>query len=298
MWSQQLDQASIVRLKQMISRRYGKGLEVRQLMEVSEDAMSSDYYLKGHKLFIPIRYQSDYLGMAVLSDANDLVEDEIQNISHLARLVLEPTLYSWYLNRKEENLKNNAAGSPMADIQPVFIEPHIENNSPQHFVDDHSFFSNDAYSPEISEADETLEMNSNLIHLESSLLNRAKKIAYQIHDMTGRWAFASFHELQNTIDDVNDLIKLGPMTIFVDKAESLSPEQQKIIKQIQGTEYDKDRPLIIINSQLSLTDLQQQKNFDAELLAEMAVNIFEVDRAPLKSQELKEVLHIFLTKKA
>ncbi|RYZ87338.1 MAG: hypothetical protein EOP04_11905, partial [Proteobacteria bacterium] len=94
----------MLKLKQLLSSRYGKGLELRPLMDLSKLAQASETMVSGNDLFIPIVVQEQFLGTAVIPHGWELSEDKRKGIAQLVRMVLEPKLYNEYLERRESNL--------------------------------------------------------------------------------------------------------------------------------------------------------------------------------------------------
>ena len=63
-----------------------------------------------------------------------------------------------------------------------------------------------------------------------------------------------------------------------------------------GEEHLADEPLIVTSSLKSLDELGSVLTLDSKFVDELSVNCFEVDRAPMTAQGLKEVLELFFLK--
>lgn len=263
-----LDSSFVNRLKQILASRYGKGLQIRQLMDLSEN-YEQDLFTRGNDLYIPIRVNGAFLGTAIVPSAHDLDEDKRHGVAQLIRMVLEPAMYKWYLDTKESNLlKITNAQFDLTNLR-LYESPGAADTTEN-------------------------ELNSILIHLEGSNETINKKVALAVHDLSSRWAFVPFNDIKGQLHSGQDMAKMGAMTIFVENVGTLnSAEQELLLEYISEQQYFKG-PLIITSSLLSLSELRQDKDkLNKNLADQMAANCFEVDRAPLSNQGLKEVLELF-----
>lgn len=268
-----LNSSFVNRLKQILESRYGKGLQIRQLMDLNE-LQSSEAFTRGRDLHIPIQVNGSLLGTAVVPFADDLNQEKRQGVTQLVRMVLEPAMYRWYLEQKESNLEELSKA-----------EPNLENV--RVFGDE----------PELVEPYESpaSELISHLIHLEGRSENTNKKIALQLHELTGRWAFVPFNDIKSELETSEDIAKLGAMTIFVEKVEELTPSEQELLLNYISENRSEEEPLILTTSTLKLNDLNAV-NIVSNFLDEISINCFEVDRAPVNKETLKEVLELFFLK--
>ncbi|MGZ3771193.1 MAG: hypothetical protein ACXVCP_18740 [Bdellovibrio sp.] len=282
-----LDSSFVNRLKQILADRYGKGLEIRQLMDLT-DNYNADTYTRGRDLHIPIKVKGAFLGTAIVPCANDLNEEKRLGVTQLVRMVLEPAMYKWYLERKESNLANLSQG--LLDFSNIRL------------FGEKSFSAEDYEELELIDSPALdNELNTCLIHLEGSNQTINKKVALTIHDLTSRWAFVPFNDIKGQLHSSHDIEKMGTMTIFVENIEALNESEQELLSEyIQESHFD--GPLIISSSSKSLSDLSKniddgsQNKLNKDLVKEMSANNFEVDRAPLSSEALKEVLELFFIK--
>ncbi|MGE5086547.1 MAG: hypothetical protein ACM3MG_09625 [Bacillota bacterium] len=285
MHSSTLDTSFVNRLRHLLASRYGKNLQIRQLMDISEVKSDADTYLRGRDFHVPIKVNGSLLGTAVVPQADDLNDEKKQGVTQLIRMVLEPAMYKWYLDQKESNL---------AEISKANFE--TEN---LHVFGDESL-------PTIDELLEdtrsdlakglSTELISNLIHLEghSEIIN--KKVALQLHEMTGRWAFVPFNDIKGQLHSSYDIAKMGAMTIFIENVELLNGPEQELLTEYLSEVHSSDEPIIITSSKLFVDSLNQVATLNKNLIDELAVNCFEVDRAPLTTAGLREVLELFFIK--
>ncbi len=279
-----LDSSFVNRLKEILASRYGKGLQIRQLMDLSEVSFERQVFTRGRDLHIPIQVNGAYLGTAVVPSADDLNEEKRTGVAQLVRMVLEPAMYKWFLEQRESNL------TEIGKSNVSFENVHIFGDGPlptlDDILDEKSFMQNQSPG---------MELISSLIHLEGSSPTTNKKIALQLHEMTERWAFVPFNDIKGQLHSAFDIAKLGAMTVFIEKLETLNAPEQELLLEYLQEEHSEGEPLIITSSQLSLNELREQ-SLDSILIDEVEVNTFEVDRAPLTSKSLVEVLELFFMK--
>lgn len=280
-----LDSSFVNRLKQILSNRYGKGLQIRQLMDLSELQSEDDAYTRGRDLHVPIKVNGALLGTAVVPSADDLNQEKRQGVTQLIRMVLEPAMYKWYLDQREANLAEISKANLSLENVHLFAEemPSIDD---------------------LLKEDEdlakglSLDLISHLIHLEGRTETTNKKVALQLHEMTGRWAFVPFNDIKGQLHSAFDISKLGGMTIFIENVETLNASEQELLMEYLSDERSADEPLIITSTKMDAGELELVETLSAGLIDELSVNCFEVDRAPVTTQGLKEVLELFFMKDA
>lgn len=278
-----LDSTFVNRLRQMIAERYGKGLQIRQLMDLTGVALEKESFTRGRDLHIPIQVNGSILGTAVVPSADDLNEKGRQGITQLVRMVLEPAMYKWYLDQKEANLVEINKAQIELDNVRLFGEDQLPS------IDDII-----TENPEVLNEGPEMELVSHLIHLQGMSPTTNKKVALLLHELTGRWAFVPFNDIKNQLHSSQDIAKMGAMTIFIEKIEDLNGPEQELILDYVAEERFADEPLIITSTDLSLDMLADA--IATKLNDEISVNCFEVDKAPLTTQGLKEVLELFFLK--
>ncbi|UXR65874.1 hypothetical protein EZJ49_06380 [Bdellovibrio bacteriovorus] len=279
-----LDSSFVERLKQILANRYGKGLQIRQLMDLSDISDAEEMFTRGRDLHIPIRVNGNFLGTAVVPSADDLNSEKRSGVAQLVRMVLEPAMYKWYLDQKEANLEELNKVQPNLENVRLFGEslPSIDD-----ILNDES--------PDLNESPAN-ELISHLIHFEGRSENNNKKIALQLHELTGRWAFVPFNDIKGQLHSSMDIARLGGMTIFVENVENLNVSEQELLMEYISEDHLNDEPLIVTSSLKNLDELGAVSTLDSKFVDELSVNCFEVDRAPLTAQGLKEVLELFFLK--
>ncbi len=278
-----LDSSFVDRLRQILNSRYGKNLQIRQLLDTAQVG-SDEFSIQGTDLHIPIRVNGFLLGTAVVPAALDLNAEKKQSVAQLIRMALEPAMYKWYLDQKEANLVEISK----ADVS--FDNIRIFGESPLPPIDE-------ILAENLDELNKGLDnqLVSHLIHLEGRSVTTNKKVALHLHELTGRWAFVPFADVKAQLQSTQDLAKLGAMTIYVEEAESLSLAEQDLLTNYISSEHFGETPLIVTSSSLEIDALYKRK-ICSTLLDNMSINCFEVDRAPLTIESLKEVLRLFFLK--
>ncbi|MEK2689297.1 hypothetical protein [Bdellovibrio sp. GT3] len=285
MQSTTLESSFVSRLKQLVETRYGKDLQIRQLMDMSTMLPDQDTYLRGNDFHVPIKVNGSLLGTAIVPSALDLNAEKRQGVTQLIRMVLEPALYKWYLEQKESNLVEISKANFATENLHVFGDEAMP--SIDELLEDNS--------EDLAKGLST-ELVSHLIHLEGSTNTTNKKVALQLHELTGRWAFVPFNDIKGQLHSSFDIAKMGAMTVFVERIEDLNSAEQELLLDYLREEHESDEPLIITSSALSLEELGKLEGLASDLVDEASVNCFEVDRAPLTTQGLKEVLELFFMK--
>jgi hypothetical protein len=278
-----LDNSFVERLRQILNNRYGKNLHIRQLLDTA-NVGSEEFSIRGADLHIPIRVNGFLLGTAVVPTALDLNAEKKQSVAQLVRMALEPAMYKWYLDQKEANLIEISKAEVSFDNIRIFGE------SPLPPIDE-------ILAENLDELNKSPDgqLVSHIIHLDGKSVTTNKKVALQLHELTGRWAFVPFADVKAQLHSAQDLARLGAMTIYVEAVEDLNSAEQGLLTDYISEEHFGDVPLIVTSSSTEIDDLYKKK-LSSTLLDEMSINCFEVDRAPLTADSLKEVLQLFFLK--
>jgi hypothetical protein len=275
-----LDSTFVNRLKHILETRYGKGLQIRQLMDL--DGVQTDTaFTRGRDLHIPIQVNGSFLGTAVVPAADDLSSEKVLGITQLVRMALEPAMYNWYLERRESNLTELQNAN--LDLENVQLFGETRNLLAESDEDGVLAERNESPAPELV---------SHLIHLDGRSETSNKKAALQLHELTKRWAFVPFSDIKGQLHSAQDIARLGGMTIFIEKFDQLNTAEQELIFDYINEKRFSEEPLILTSSTLKIEELEKLEIL-APLMDEISVNTFEVDRAPLTSQGLKDVLELF-----
>ncbi|MBX3033765.1 MAG: hypothetical protein KF865_07535 [Bdellovibrionaceae bacterium] len=265
---------SVEKLRQILASRFQKSFELRQLIGLNATIPGErGFSLKGSDLYIPLNVKDAFLGTAVISGGASLDGEQHLQIAQIVRMVLEPTLYREYLERREGNLR-------------------ILAESPELTTDNLSVF-NEPALPGLDEAGGELKkpkLISNLLHLQAHDPQRLKKAALLLHEMTGRWAFVPYADLNHGLHSLEDILRLGALTIHIDGIENLPVYMQEVILEYVSSPRSQEDPLFVTSSPRTLDDLAEAPELLPAFRDEITTNALELDRSPLTEHGLREVL--------
>lgn len=269
-------EAVLFKLNQLLSSRYGKALELRLLIDLSKLSDASATLVSGNDLYIPIMVQQQFLGTAVVPHGWELSEENRTSLTQLVRMVLEPKLYSEFLERRESNLRS----VQLLEFPSTNLSLLGEDNS---------------FERETSFANNATPSTTPLIHLQGKQNQIMKKVALQIHDFSGRWVFVPFEDVQNDLDSVTELCNLGGITLFVKDVENLSAKYQDLLASYLSLPRSLEEPLILTSSLIPVSELNSFIS-NPGLLEDIQAVHLAVDRTPLNSSALRDVVELIFYK--
>lgn len=269
------DDSSIKKLKSIIQNRFGKGLEISRLSEVTAVEPTLDFFFKESDLLIPIFQDKIYLGLARVPRADGLEPKNLESLTTLVKMTLIPILYSQYQDVQESNLKINN-----------------QNEDSINLLGSDDFGIRDFQISEESECTKNI-LISNVIHL-NGIKEICRKVAHQIHEIDTRWAFLPFENVRAEFKSIESIESLGHITIFIEDVLKLTSSEQKIISlyKNQSRKNSYEGPLIVLGSQLPINELAEDPDLGTEIKDVMNEQTFEVNRAPLTYSKLKEAVEI------
>lgn len=276
------DVSSIKKLKSIVQNRFGKGLEIRRLSVLKAMEPESEFFFKNQDMIIPIYQDQTYLGTAVVADGKDIDKEQVHTLLSLVRMTLVPTLYSYYQNVQENNLKiiESISLDNLNSLDSKYDDFGMKSESAKEVIQDISF-----------ESDVTMQVVSNVLHL-NGINELILKVAHQIHELTHRWAFVPFKDLNIQFSSIEELKKLGAMTIFISDLNQLNYDQQMVIADYQKLGVNDSHPLLVVGTTETLEELANNPKITADLLFCLDQFTFEVNKAPMNYKKLKEVVEI------
>ena len=255
-----MQRSSVQKLKGLLQDRYGMGLQIVSMISAADvDVEHIRSERRGSSLHVPVCARGKYLATALLTKAESLSEGDISAVSEMVRLVLEPALFSVYLDRQEWNRR-----ASQAEVQ--------------------------------AKAD--VNRNSSLILLESFNPHTVSRVAVHIHESGDRWALLNYNQVRKSITSLKDLREMGPMTLLVEDLLLLSPEEQTRFAEFARNSDPKTEPLILIGCTTSLNDLLQREMVVAELADLVHDSRLELDRMPKEFSQLRESVELALDRHA
>jgi len=266
-----LKSAAMGKLKDILQERYGMGLQVKFMQEVSSLSFTEDGFLQAcGDLHIPIQVDDKLLATAVLEKGGELQVVEQETVSQLVRLFLEPELFNWYVQQMSHNMK-----SVSSDASPNIVSLH------------------EAFDVEESEYTDS-EFSANVVFLEAQNPQLIPRLSHNIHEVSQHWAFLQFSDIQNEIQSVADIKTLGALTLVIDDILQVSPAHQQILNDYLSTSSVTDEPLWIIGCASRLEDLEEQNMLHPGLATILKAHRLEVERLPKDPKLLQESLEIIL----
>jgi hypothetical protein len=255
-----LESAAMGKLKSILQDRYGKGLRVSFMKEVSSLEIEEDgFVLYRGDLHIPIQVNDKYLATAVVVEGAELGETDKETVSQLVRLFLEPEVFNWYVEQATHNSKSEITSDVISIFEPTLTA-----------------------------------LSNNLICLQTKNPVLIPRLAHNIHEVSQRWAYLRYSDIQGQIQSVADLKSLGSLTLLIDDVLQLSPEQQQILHEAVSHANPSEEPLFVIGCTSVIEDLESQGMLHAGLAKIMKIHRLDVERLPRDPKLLQEALEIML----
>jgi hypothetical protein len=263
------------KLKGILHERYGMGLQVRFLQEVSALSFEDDGILRaGGDLHVPIQVDDKLLATAVLEKGGELQVVEQETASQLIRLFLEPELFNWYVHQMTHNLKIAATQEEVPSI--------YESTDLGGFLDSEN------------EPGSTMMASTNVICLESPNPHLIPRMSLSIHEISERWAFLNYSDIQDHLQTVQDLKSLGTLTLVIDDVLRLSPARQQVLFDYLNVSTPAEEPLVVVGCTSSIEQLERQQIIHPGLARILKAHRLEVERLPRDPKLLQESLEIML----
>jgi hypothetical protein len=265
-----LDSAAMGKLKGILQERYGMGLRIKFMQEVSSLNFEDDTFLRtGGDLQIPIQVEDKLLATAVLEKGGELQLVEQETVSQLVRLFLEPELFNWYVQQMSHNMQSRASV-----VDNIVSLHEMQYNEDEEYVD--------------------AEFSANVIFLEAQNPNLIPRLTHNIHEVSQHWALLKFSDIQDQVHTVADIRSLGDLTLVIDDILQVSPKHQQIMHDHLSTSGMTDEPLWVVGSASKLEDLQAQNMIHSGLAQILKDHRLHVERLPKDPKLLQESLEIML----
>lgn len=263
-----LQAASVQRLSGLLKHRYGKGLEVRFVVDSMMSKLNAENAtVSSGDLFIPIQMHGTFLGLARVPAVQDLPATSIDAITEVVRLILEPALYRRYL-----------------DGQP--LKANFPGESGQNYFNRMKLI--DGGRP-----DQSGDVQPKAVLLYSSNPHRINRVALRLHETTERWALLRYSDMK-TFGSIREIEALGKATIFIEDLLQLSPEEIILLAQYLRTADPAHTPVIVIGSTRTLAEIEACNAYPVEITSALARFNAELDRWPKDEPTLKLALELCL----
>ncbi len=249
-------------------------MKINWMKQVSSlDFIDGDHEVKATDLHIPIQVHQHYFATVVVESVLGLSKEDHMMISQLVKMVLEPEFYSWYLGQVSHNSQMNVNQDNVVSIY-----------NPNTTLSAH----------EDSEEDDTEGNSTSVIFLQAENPNMIPRLANEVHEISDRWAFLRFKDIQGQIKSVEDLKALGSLTLLIEDILELSPEQQELIHQFLKSAKSSQDPLLVIGSGSKIENLEADQMIHEGLAPLLKMHRLEIDRLPRDTGLLHEALEIML----
>lgn len=260
------DDSSIVKLKTILMSRYGMGLEVRRVVDLNKNSRGVDSYLVGEQLHIPLRMEDNVLGTAVIPEAKALNSQARGDIADLVRMILEPTMYNWFLDTKEQNLNSIISLKHSTGDNFEIVDLSSENDKPA-FI-------------------------TQVIHIQSQNAETRHKAAVEIHNFSERWAMIPFSDVSDQLQTADDVKQMGMISLFVPDIIQLSMREQKVLATYLEDDRENDGPLLLLGSGCTSTEIADTSALIEEIKPDLIGCCFDLDRLPYGLSNIEEVLEM------
>lgn len=261
-----LESAAVGKLKDILKDRYGKGLQVNFMQEVSSlDIQEDSFLLFRGNLHIPICVNDKFLATAIIENAGNLSFKDQETITQLVKMFLEPEVFTWYIEQSAHNAKAEYNDQVVSIFEPFELQHEDKTNG-----------------------------STNILCLQTVNPASIPKMAQNVHETSGRWAFLKFSDIQSQVKNPSDLKSLGALTLLIDDVLHLSPEMQDIVHLTVSNASPADEPLILIACTSPIESLMKQGLLHPGLGRLMQAHCLEIERLPRDPDLLQETLEIML----
>lgn len=258
----------VMKLRHIISSRFGKDLDFQSVIPLAKAGTSIDQpHMRGSDYLIPLFVNQSYLGTAIVPAAVDLTFEMQLQISQVVRLVMEPLLYRDFLARSEQNglWRNDSLPENVIPLESSFRAPTV-HTEPKIF--------------------------SRLVLFHGKSPVQKKKASVLLHDMTTGIAQLEFSAIADDINSVEDLKRLEDTSLVITDLEML--ERMDLIESYFRLPLHEQGALLILCSTLSADDLHARGLISKELHQALSAYSLNTDRAPINEYRLRQVLqHLF-----
>lgn len=255
---------STKRLKDIVQHKYGAKLKLMPIADSKTMANESGYYLKEKDLCIPIVVNSLFLSTVVVADGARLNGPERMAISQLVRMVLDPVCYSTYLANKERSLSYSGNLDLLSGSVPFLVESQPTRRP----------------------------LCTGSIFSRSSNPMSFNRFAHNVHEATQRWAMIRIDDLGESISSLQDILDLGPITLLIPELKDISDLNMGIIRQYVTNNHGSNDPLLLLNSQSSLIEIDRQRPLGQEIMDHFLFNQVDLTSQVFTEERIKEILEM------
>lgn len=250
---------------QLIEEKYGKSLQFRSLKLMNNQSKMA--YDHGDDFVIPLSLKNYELGDVIISRGSFLDDQQKAEVVDLIKFLVEPQIYNQHLKTIESNMLSQKTIEIVEKDKVVSLFPEFED---------------------------TKTTLSKVIHLKALLESTRTKVAFKIHEMSGRNLMVRLSDISNSMTSVDDLISLSDTTIFIEDIESVSGSMMQILESFLQKSAESEietGPLLLVGSNLSMEEIET-KSWSQDLKDDLLGFYFDIDRVPLSQQTSSEILEL------
>jgi hypothetical protein len=272
-----LNSTAMGTLRGIIQDRYGLGIDLRFIQGVSSgNKLERDSFeFEGHVHF-PIMVADRLLATAVIENGSRLSQHEQRTAGELIRLFLEPELFSKYLEQVTSNYEAEGKAAQQDSDESNLVQLNRKS----------------VWEPESQSGNKSL--SSNLFVFESPNNKMLFRLASNIHELSGRWAFLNIKDIKSGISNAEDLRSLGTITLFIDDLSQLEVKFQELLAEVLLSSQPDQEPLFIVGSTSPIQTLIDENLISPKLSKLLQTYVMDAERLPKDPRLLQESLEIMM----
>lgn len=260
--------------------------DFKDLTEMKGEASIAPKYIacKSTDSFgFPVRRENELMGLAVVHGFKDARPQRLLLLAELMMMVLDYGVRAGDRTEKlriiEERMAEFVDSSNVIPLRPSRFEHVLQ-----------------VTETEIEPAD---PLSSPLLDSPLLLVSEGQfpvnRIAVEIHEMSGRWAFVSAEDLPADVFNSRESIEqLGGLTLFIRDIGSLTTNQQLKLAEYLGRAASEETPHVIAGSSMSVDDLIHQNRILPHLSRLFTVSTLNTTSNKSAGQITKELIEASL----
>jgi hypothetical protein len=261
--------------------------DFKDLTEMKGDAAIAPKYIvsKSTDSFgFPVRRENELMGLAVVHGFKDARPKRLLILAELMTMVLDYGVRAGDRADKlriiEERMTEFAdESSNVIPLRPARFERVLQ-------VTETEYEEHDSLTSPL--------LNSPLL-LVSTAQFPVNRVAIEIHELSGRWAFVSVEDLPADVFNSRESIEeLGGLTLFIRDIAALNTNQQLKLAEYLARAASEDTPHVIAATSASIDDLIHQGRILPYLSRLFTVSTLNTDTSKSASQITKELVEASL----
>jgi len=231
----------------------------------------------------PVRREGQLMGLAVVREFKDSRPQRLLLLAELMTMVLDYGVRAGDRSEKlrviEERMEQFNESSNIIPLRPARFERVLQ-----------------VTETEIAPAD---PLSSPLLESPLLLISEdqfpVNRIAVEIHEMSGRWAFISAEDVPSeTFNSRESIEQLGGLTLFIRDIAKLTTNQQLKLAEYLGRASSEDTPHVIAGATMSVDDLVHQNLILPHLSRLFTVSTLNTTSNKTAAQITKELVEASL----